>query len=167
ARADGLDFAAEQRLDRALDLGLVRAHMHLKHDRPAVFTQDRRLLGDERAADHVGELHASTSCSFSIAPRVAITLLAFMMLRASIWPLATSSMPAMLRIDFTSFSSSATSISTALPSTPSRFSISTAAFVLTSPTASASTTRSAPSFIFWASAARRAPRATFFGSLKS
>src|SRR6185436_19193163 len=167
AGADRLDLAAEQLLDRVLDLRLVRVHVHLEHERAAVFTQNRRLLGDERAADHVGEFHASTSCSFSSALRVAMTLPAFMTLRAFTRPLATNSTPAMLRTDFASFSSSATSIRTALPSTPSRFSISEAAFVFTSPADSDSTTTSAPSFIFWASAARRAPRSTFFGSAKS
>ena len=62
---------------------------------------------------------------------------------------------------------SVVSMSTALPSTPRRLSISAAAFVFTSPAVNASTTTSAPSFIFCARAARSAPRSTFFGSAKS
>ena len=57
AGADALDLGAEQLLDRALDLDLVGAGRHLEHDRPAVFAQERRLLGDERPADDVCQFH--------------------------------------------------------------------------------------------------------------
>src|SRR6478752_9821808 len=129
---DAVDLRAEQRLDRAADFDLVGAERHLKHERAAVLTLNGRLLGDERPADDVGEFHASTSCSFSSAPRVATTRCALTMSRAVTRALGTNATPAMLRTDFDSFSSIATSMRTALPVTPSRFSISTAAFVFTS-----------------------------------
>ena len=78
-----------------------------------------------------------------------------------------SAIPRTLRTDRASFSSTATSISTALPVTPSAASSSTAAFVLISAAASASTTTSWPSFSFCANAARSAPRSTVLGSVKS
>src|SRR6185295_2188213 len=167
ARADAFDLGAEQLLDRALDLDLVRGGRHLEHDRPAVFAQQRRLLGDERAADHVGELHASASCSFSSAPCVATTRPAAITSRAVSRALGTRVTPGMLRTDRDSFSSAATSTRTALPVMPSRFSISAAALVLTSDAPSASTTMTSPAFSFSDSAARSAPSSTFFDSLKS
>src|SRR5580765_2559759 len=168
ARPDALDLGAEQLLDRAFDFDLVRAGRHLEHNRPAVFAQDRRLLGDERAADHVCQFHElSASCSFSRAPCVATTRPAPATSRAVRRALATSDTPGMLRTDRDSFSSAATSTRTALPVTPNRFSISTAALVLISVALSASTTMTSPAFIFSESAARSAPRSTFFDSLKS
>src|SRR5215212_5601205 len=73
AGADAVDLGAEQLLDRPLDLDLVGVARHLEHDRAAVLAHERSLLGDQRPADDVGELHASASCSFSSAPRVATT----------------------------------------------------------------------------------------------
>src|SRR5204863_6869256 len=58
-RPDALDLRPEQLLHGVLDLNLVRAARHLEHNRPAVFAQDRRLLRDERPADHVSQLHMS------------------------------------------------------------------------------------------------------------
>src|SRR5581483_5889625 len=169
ARADALDLRADQLFDGALDLRLVRGGRHVEHDRPPVLAEDRRFLGDERPADDVGELqhYASASCSFSIAPLVATTRDASMTARAVTRALGTSDTPGMLRTDFDSFSSTATSMSTALPVTPSRASNSAAAFVLIASAASASTTTSAPFCALSASAARSAPRSTFFGSRKS
>src|SRR2546426_6790803 len=91
ARPDAVHLGAEQLLDGPLDLHLVRARRDLKHDRPAVFAQDRRLLGDERAPDDVGDLdaHASASWSFSNAPFVATTVPASATWRAVRRPLCT------------------------------------------------------------------------------
>ena len=36
---------------------LLASARHLEHQRPAVLADDRRLLGDERPADDVGEFH--------------------------------------------------------------------------------------------------------------
>src|SRR5215472_4301311 len=124
ARPDALDLAPEQLFNRAFDFRLVRVRRDLKDDGAAVFALNRGLLGHQRPTNDIGELHASTSCSFSSAPRVATTFDAFITLRAFTFALATNSTPTMLRTDFASFSSSAVSIRTTLPSTPSRFSIS-------------------------------------------
>src|SRR5262249_22148661 len=113
ARPHALDLAAEQLFNRAFDFRLVRVRRDLKHDRAAVFSLNRRLLGDQRPANDIGEFHASPSCSFSRAPRVATTFDAFMTLLAFTFALATSSTPSMLRTDLASFSSTAVSISTA------------------------------------------------------
>src|SRR5262249_6987567 len=40
ARADALDFGAEQLLDRALDFRLVRAGRHLEDDRASILAED-------------------------------------------------------------------------------------------------------------------------------
>src|SRR5262249_7350991 len=57
ARADAFDLRAEQLLDRALDFRLVRARRDLKHDRPSILPEDRRLLGDQRATNDISQLH--------------------------------------------------------------------------------------------------------------
>ena len=54
------------------------------------FAGDRRLLRDERAADDVGGLHPSTSCSRSTAARVAMMRVVSITSRAVSRPLATS-----------------------------------------------------------------------------
>src|SRR5205823_745142 len=56
-RTDALHLRAKELLDRALDLDLVGACRHLENDGPAVLAQDRRLLRNERASNHVGEFH--------------------------------------------------------------------------------------------------------------
>src|SRR4051812_13176644 len=160
---DALDLRAEQLLDRLLDFDLVRAGCHLEHDRPPVFAQDRGLLGDEGAPNHVGELHASTSCSRSTAARVAMIRPASMTSRAVTRFDSTKRTPSMLRTESASLSSRLTSTSSVLRAAPRPFNISAAAFVFASEAASASTTVSAPSPSFWASAARRAPSSTFRG----
>src|SRR5690242_2165846 len=99
ARPNALDLAAEQLLNRALDFRLVRIRRDVEHDGPAVFAQNRSLLGNERSADDVGEFHANTSWSFSRAPRVATTFAAFITLRALTFALATNSTPAMFLTD--------------------------------------------------------------------
>ena len=71
-RAHVGDLRAEQMLDGVANLNLVGVARHLQHERPAVLAEDGRLLGDERPADDVGQLHDSTSCRRSRAARVAI-----------------------------------------------------------------------------------------------
>src|SRR5215203_4281704 len=166
-RPDALDLRAEELLDRLLDLDLVRAGRHLEHDRPAVFAEDRGLLGDERSPDHVRELHASTSCSRSTAARVAMTRPACMMSRAVTRFDSTNCTPSIFRTDSASFSSRLTSMSSVFGAAPSPFSSSAAAFVLTSDAARPSTTVSTPSLSFCAMAARSAPRSTLRGSAYS
>src|SRR5207253_10578245 len=117
---DARHLRSEQLLDGALDLDLVRAGRHLKHDRAAVFAQDGRLLGNQRAPDDICQFHASASWSFSIALFVATTRRASITSRAVSRALGTSETPAMFFTDRDSFSSTATSTSTALPVTPSR-----------------------------------------------
>src|SRR5262245_4114787 len=60
ARTQTLDLRAEQLLDGALDLGLVRVRRDVEHDRPSVLAKDRRLLGNQRPADDICELHLFT-----------------------------------------------------------------------------------------------------------
>src|SRR5438094_6844174 len=160
ARANAVDFRAEQLLDRAPDLHLVRVRRDLKDDRPPVLALNRGLLCNQRPSNDVGELHfslsrgappplddaagASASCSFSKAALVATTRDASATWRAVRRPLCTSSTPGMLRTERDSLSSAATSTSTAFPVTPRRASISAASFVLISLAASSSTTTSAP-----------------------
>src|SRR5262245_9724734 len=184
ARPNAFDLRAEELLHGTFDLHLVGVARHLEDDRPPVFAQDRGLLGDQRASDDVSEIHgsrsaaavalqgaqhlyASASCNFSKAPCVVTTRLASTTSRAVSRELGTNDTPGIFRIDSASFSSGVTSTSTALPSQPRRFRSSVAALVLTSLAASVSTTTSAPSLTFVASAARRAPRSTFLESLKS
>src|SRR6187431_633911 len=50
AGPDAGNLRAEQLFDRAPDLELVRARGHLEDDRPAVFAEDRRFLGHQRAS---------------------------------------------------------------------------------------------------------------------
>src|SRR5215218_4234153 len=164
---DALDLRAEQLLDRLLDFDLVRAGCDLEHDRAPVFAQDGGLLGDEGAPDHVGELHASTSCSRSTAARVAMMRPACMMSRAVTRLDKRNRTPSMLRTDKASLSSTLTSSSSVLPAAPRPRSISAAAFVFVSEAVSASTTVTAPSPSFCARAARRAPRSTLRGSAYS
>src|SRR5438093_9595877 len=143
-RAHLVDFRPEQRLDRALDFRLVRVDCHVKHDGAAVLlAQDRRLLGDERAPDHIGESHRAPS--FSTAAFVTITRVAFIRSRATTRELATSCTPGRLRTAMPRFSFGCTSMSSAFPPAPSFLSSSTAAFVRVSAAASASTTTSDPS----------------------
>src|SRR5262245_46995407 len=156
AGADAVHFRSQQLLDGAADLRLVGARRHVKHQRAAVLAEDRRLLGDQRAANDIREFHDRVSWSFSIAPLVATTRPASITDRAVSRALATSETPGMLRTDRDRFSSTATSTNTALPLTPSRFSSSAAAFVLTSGAVSSSTTTSSPACSLAASAARRA-----------
>src|SRR5688572_24659802 len=164
-RAHALDLRAEQLLDRPPDVDLVRVHRHLEHQRAAVFTGHRGLLGDERAPDYVGEFHQpNASCSFSSAARVSTTRRVSTTSRALMRLLGSRRTPSMLRTDSASLSSGLTSTSSVLPSTPSRRSISAAALVLISPTLSASTTVTAPSRSFCVRAARSAPFSTLRGS---
>ena len=108
---------------------------HLEHDRPAVLAQNRRLLGDERAADHVGELHArehllqllERACASRRRGRRSTTSR-----RVTRAARPTNSTPACCAPTARASRRAAMSISTALPSTPSRFSISAAALVLIS-----------------------------------
>src|SRR5262245_1038642 len=99
ARPDGVHFRSEQLLDGALDLRFVRGGGDVEHDRPSVFAEDRRLLRHERPPDDIRQFqaHDNASCSFSIAPRVAITREASMTARAVTRPLGTSDTPGMLR----------------------------------------------------------------------
>ena len=164
------DLRAEQRLDGALDVDLVGVHRHLEHQRPAVLAEDRGLLGDERAPDDVCQFHG---WPLNPAP-----------------PAASRAPPASARRGACSITSRA--LTRLLAQHPhaldvahrqrqlvfrlhvdeqrlarrrrARRSISTAAFVLISPTLSASTTVTAPSRSFCVSAARSAPFSTFFGS---
>ena len=77
----------------------------------------------------------SASCSFSSAARVSTTRRVFITSRALMRLLGSSRTPSMLRTDSASLSSGFTSTQQrSLPSTPSRRSISAAAFVLISPT---------------------------------
>src|SRR4051812_17492322 len=92
---DACHLGAEQRLDRPANLDLVRVERHLEDKRPSILALNGRLLGDERPADDVGELHASTSCSFSIAPRVATTRSALATSRAVTCELGTNATPLM------------------------------------------------------------------------
>src|SRR5258707_6444386 len=115
---------------------LVRAGRHLEDDRAAVLTQNRGLLGHERAANHVGEFHANASWSLSIALLVATTLCASMTSRAVRRALATSEMPGILLTERKRFSSTATSTSTALPTMPHRARSARANFVFISVTLS-------------------------------
>ena len=140
------DLRAEQLLDGALDLDLVRAGRHLEDDRPAVLAQDRRLLGDQRPANDVGQFHDFARCRRPALPCSQLLAVSASCSRDA--PASTtrrhrrrapsparsrtSATPGMLRTDRANLSSSATSMSTALPSTPSRFSSATAALVLIS-----------------------------------
>src|SRR6266542_6984288 len=88
---DALDFRAEQLLDGALDVDLRRARRDLEHERAAVFTQQRRLLGDERAADNVCLFHVSsqlpvTSCQFRFLPETGSWLLATTRATPAVFP---------------------------------------------------------------------------------
>ena len=109
----------------------------------------------------------SAACSFSTAVRVSTTLVVSMTSRAVMRELGRKATPGRLRTDSASFSSGWTSTSSALPSTPSADSIAAAARVLTSPSDSASTMTSAPSWAFWASAAPRPASSTFFGAVNA
>src|SRR5229473_1371226 len=87
-----LHFGPEQGLDGALDFGLVCAHRDMEHDGAAVLlAQNRRLLGNQRPADHIGQLHRAPS--FSTAALVATTRDAFIMSRATTCALATNRTP--------------------------------------------------------------------------
>src|SRR5215831_16903049 len=86
-RPHAFDFRAEQSFDSAPDLGLVCAGGDLKDDRPAVLSLDRRLLGNERPTNHIGEFHASASCNRSRAVLVATTRVASATSRAVSRPL--------------------------------------------------------------------------------
>src|SRR6185503_8573790 len=170
-RADALHLRAEQRLDGLLDVDLVGVHRHLEHQRAAVLADDRGLLGDQWPTENVGQFpdYPSASCRFSIAARVSPCRRELTTSRALTRLLARTRTPSMLRTDSDSLSSGFTSTSNTLlarlaPSTPSRLSISAAAFVLISATLSASTTVTSPSRSFCVSAARSAPFSTFFGS---
>src|SRR5688572_30326111 len=57
-RAHPLDLDAEELLHRLADLDLVRLGLHAQHDLVAGLGNERALLGDDRAADDVGRLHA-------------------------------------------------------------------------------------------------------------
>src|SRR5580700_3627491 len=59
ARPDARDLGAEEQFHGMLDLELVGVRRHMKNDRPSVFTQDRRLLGHERASDDIGQFHTT------------------------------------------------------------------------------------------------------------
>jgi hypothetical protein len=83
--------------------------------------------------------------------------------RAVTAALGTSFTPAMLRALFVNDCSGFTSMTSVFPVAPSRFRSAAVSFVLASLDASRSTTMIAPSLIFCASAARSAPRCTFFG----
>src|SRR3954466_9544656 len=150
-RAHGGDLRPEQRLDGALDVDLVRVPRHLEHQRVPLLAEDRGLLGDQWTPDDVSQFHdgyPSTSWSFSSAARVRITRRVFMTSRALMRLLGRIFTPSRLRTESDSLSSGFTSTSSALPSTPSVRSIAAAALVLISPTLSASTTITAPSFSF-------------------
>src|SRR5262249_2132849 len=109
-RADALDLRAEQLLDRALDVDLVRVHRDLEHQRPVLLADHRRLLGDERAPNDVRQFHhPSASCSFSSAARVRTTRRVSTTSRALIRLLASSCTPSMLRTDSARRSSGFTS----------------------------------------------------------
>ena len=66
-RADLRHLHLEQRLDRLADLDLVGARVHAEHDLVAQLVHQRALLGDHRAQDDVGRVHASTFDSGSAA----------------------------------------------------------------------------------------------------
>src|SRR5688572_2919322 len=161
------DLRAEQLLDRALDVDLGGAAGDLEHEGAAGFTQQRGLLGDQRAANDVRELHASDSCSFSIASRVAMIFVVSITSRAVTRLLATRDRPAILRALSAKSSCRVTSMISVLPVAPSRFSSCTVALVFFSLASSFSTITSAPSCAFCASAAISAPRRTFFGRSNS
>src|SRR5437763_16248771 len=156
-RAHLVDFRPEQRLDRALDFRLVGVDRRMKDDGAAVLlAQNRRLLGDERAADHIGESHKNVlsyqfsvfserPCSFSTAALVAITRVAFITSRATTRELATSCTPGRLRTAMPRFSFGCTSMSSAFPPAPRLLSSSVGVLVRASLAASASTTTSDPS----------------------
>src|SRR5262245_49623572 len=167
--ADALHPGSEQLLDRPLDVDLVGVLRHLEDQRPAILADDGRLLGDDRAPDDVGDFqaHPRASCSFSSAACVSTTRRVFITSRALTRLLGSTRTPSMFRTDNASLSSGLTSTSSALPSMPSRRSISAAAFVLISATLSALTTTTWPSCSFCASAARNAPFSTFLGIRKS
>ena len=80
-----------------------------------------------------GQLHPSSSCSFSIAARVAITRVVSITSRAVKRLLATRRTPVRLRAARAKPSSGATSMTSVLPLAPSRRSSSAAAFVFASP----------------------------------
>src|SRR5688572_6160896 len=167
-RADGGDLRPEQRLDGALDIDLVSVPRDLEHQRATVLAEGRGLLSDQRSPNDVSQFHdgyPSASWSFSSAARVTITRRVFITSRALIRLLGRIRTPSRLRTDSDSLSSGLTSTSSAFPSTPSVRSISAAALVLISPTLSASTTVTAPSFSFCEMAARSAPFSTLIGSL--
>src|SRR4030095_12402434 len=163
--ANALPFGTEQRFGCALDVDLVGVHRHLEDQRLAVLADDRGLLGEERAPDDVSQFHQpNASCSFSNAALVSTTRRVSITSRALTRLLASIRTPSILRTESAMRSSGFTSTSSALPSMPSRLSISAAALVLISATLNASTTITAPSRRFCASAARSAPFSTFFGS---
>src|SRR5688572_2323210 len=93
------DLGAEQRLDGAADVDFRRVARHFEHDHFAGLPGDGRLLRDERAANHLRRSHPSTSCSRSIAARVAMMRDVFITSRAVRRPLGISCTPAMLRAD--------------------------------------------------------------------
>src|SRR5436309_5743727 len=168
--ADRVHLRPEQLLDRALDVHLRGVGRHLEHERAAAFAQRGRLLGDQRAADDVCQFHnvssvyANVSCSFSIASRVTITFVVSITSRAVTRPVGTTLTPVRLRVVNASPSSGATSMTSVLPVAPSLRNIAAVVFDLRSSTASRSTTTTAPSFSFCASAARSALRRIFFGN---
>ena len=94
------DLRAEQLLDGALHIHLRGGQRHFEDNDGRGLTGDRRLLGNQRATDDVGDLlHPSTSCSRSIAARVAMMRCVFITSRAVRRPLATTVTPARLRAD--------------------------------------------------------------------
>src|SRR5262245_49019749 len=72
-RAHVRDLRAEQLLDGLLDVDFRGPDRDLEHDHRRDLARHRRLLGDDRPADDVCDLHASTSWSRSTAARVTIT----------------------------------------------------------------------------------------------
>src|SRR5690606_35265360 len=117
--ADVGDLRAEQLLDRATDVDLRRIHRDLQHQRAAVLAEDGRLLRDERAADDLRQPHDSTSCSRSMAARVATIRFVSITSRAVSRLLGTSRTPGRFRAASANVSSSLTSMASVRSVAPS------------------------------------------------
>src|SRR5262245_41484324 len=139
-RPHGGDLRVEQLFHGAADVHLGGVHGDLEHNDLALLAGNRRLLCNERASDDLCGLHPSTSCSRSIAARVAMMRVVFITSRAVSRPLATTVTPAMLRADNRKLSSRRASTTSVRDVAPRRFSSAAVAFVFFSAAFSSSTT---------------------------
>src|SRR5882724_7049020 len=177
-RAHALDLHVEQSLHGALDVVLARARVDRERDDVARLAGHGALLGGERLADHIVDVHEDSArlavlrrssdrraSIASTAPTVSTSCLC----RSTSYTLSPSTRitptRSRLRAEISSFSSaSAITISTLWPASPSAVRIPATRLVLSSESASSSTTVIAPSCWRSDSAPRSAARRTFFDS---